>query len=172
MWCSETLRTHIRPRSTICIPVIGAQRSFLAHALPLNEASSLRFRWSDFGFIEPTEISFLNCYYSPHQHATIACDWRSSDAKKKFLVSVKDAHLVEVNNVVVYEEEVSFADRLLRVGEVYTIQVEGQSTQFTPIGMQYLSLAFNFLSRRAQPLWIEIVGPCHIQCSRVNGIDE
>ncbi len=46
-----------------------------------------------------------------------------------------DAELLEVNKVIVFEEKVFFSDSLVRFGEVYTIQVEGQSTQFTPIGV-------------------------------------
>ncbi len=46
-----------------------------------------------------------------------------------------DAQLFEVNKVVVFEETVFFSDSLVRFGEVYTIQVGGQSTQFTPIGV-------------------------------------
>ncbi len=48
-----------------------------------------------------------------------------------------DAQLFEVNNAVVFEEQVFFSDSLVRFGEVYTIQVEDQSTQFTPIGVLF-----------------------------------
>ncbi len=53
-----------------------------------------------------------------------------------------DSKLIEVNNVVVFEETVFFSDRLVRFGESYTIQVDGQSTQFTPMGVLLEFLAY------------------------------
>ncbi len=76
----------------------------------------------------------LNCYRSPHEHSIIACDWKSSEGKHEYRVSVVDAQGTEVNHVVVSEEQVFFSDRLLRTGEVYTIRVENILTQFLPAG--------------------------------------
>ncbi len=72
----------------------------------------------------------------------IACDWIPSESKDNYTVSIMDAQLFEVNNVVVFEEQVFFSERFVRFGEVYTIQVDGQSTQFTPIGVLLYSLSF------------------------------
>ncbi len=79
-------------------------------------------------------IFVLNCYRSPNEHSIITCDWVSSQEEQKYLVSVVDAQLTEVNRVVVSEEQVFFSDRLLRAGEVYTIRVENKLTQFIPTG--------------------------------------
>ncbi len=64
----------------------------------------------------------------------ITCDWIPSEAKDEYTVSVKDAGLVEVNKVVVFEERVFFSDRLFHMDEVYTIQVDDTSTLFIPVG--------------------------------------
>ncbi len=82
----------------------------------------------------PAVIFALNCYRSPHEHSVIACDWISSEGQHEYLVSVVDAHLTEVNQVVVSEQQVLFSDRLLRAGEVYTIRVEKTFTQFILTG--------------------------------------
>ncbi len=104
--------------------------------------------------IGPAVISALNCYRSPHEHSVIACDWISSAVRRKYLVSVADAQLTEVNYVVVSEQQVLFSDSLLRAGEVYTISVENALTQFIPAGELTLLFGFQILLHYVIPLQI------------------